>query len=469
MFAAYPNLSQANLDQALNILRHPKIDFGDIYCQKITQQNITLEEQQVKKSAFHTSQGCGIRAVCADKTGFAYSHNWHLDDLLEAAKSAAQIKTFVEGDGKPIVISKNNKNQDLYPSTLQKLSSEQQSTLLHTLDTYARKKEPHIIDFIASIASSFEEILIASTDNVLNTDTRPIFQINVRLIVEKNGKRETGHAGMGGRNNITAVTQEQLFGLVDQAIHEAQINVNAKPAPAKSMTVVLGNGWPGILLHEAVGHGLEADFNRNKSSVFSDKIGQQITSTHCTIIDDGSIVGRRGSLQIDDEGNAGQHNVLIENGILKQYMQDKLNARLMDMPTTGNGRRESFAHLPMPRMTNTYMQQGKYDPQEIIASVDYGLYATNFSGGQVDITNGNFVFSASQAWMIEKGKITHAVKGATLTGNGPNVMQNVSMVANDLKLDPGMGVCGKNGQSVPVGVGQPTIKISQLTVGGTAT
>ncbi|NNC97601.1 MAG: metalloprotease TldD, partial [Gammaproteobacteria bacterium] len=352
---------------------------------------------------------------------------------------------------------------------LDSLSDDDKVALLQKIDQLARAKDSRVQQVNATLAGSYEVVMVNNAAGEWVVDVRPLIRCNVSVIVEQNGRRESGYAGGGGRYSYTDLIDQNLpQEFVDKAVHQALVNLESIPAPAGSMTVVLGNGWPGVLLHEAIGHGLEGDFNRKGSSAFSGRVGEQVASSLCTIVDDGTIQGRRGSLSMDDEGQQTQCTTLIENGILKGYMQDRMNARLMDVAPTGNGRRESYAHLPMPRMTNTYMLAGESDPQEIIESVKDGIYAVNFGGGQVDITSGKFVFSANEAYLIENGKVTAPVKGATLIGNGPDALTRVSMVGNDLELDTGVGVCGKEGQSVPVGVGQPTLKIDGLTVGGTA-
>ena len=382
-----------------------------------------------------------------------------------------KLRMFSHAYGSLSAWQSSHQIQPLYShdDPLSALSAEQKVALLQAADAEARKQDPRVKQVIVSLAGVHEVVLVAANDGTLKADVRPLVRMNVSVIAEHNGRREQGGAGGGGRVSYEYFLQEEhALGYAREAVRQALVNLEAIDAPAGTMPVVLGPGWPGVLLHEAVGHGLEGDFNRKGSSIFSDRIGQQVASKHCTVIDDGTMASRRGSLTIDDEGTPSQHNVLIENGILRGYMQDKLNARLMKMTSTGNARRESYAHMPMPRMTNTYMAPGDYDPAEIIASVDKGIYAVNFGGGQVDITSGKFVFSASEAYLIENGKVTSPVKGATLIGNGPDVMNQVSMVGNDLKLDTGVGVCGKEGQSVPVGVGQPTLRIDRLTVGGTS-
>ncbi len=465
---SFAGINRTDLDHVADALSAQKIDFGDIYLQRATSSSLSLEEQAVKHSAYSSSSGCGIRAVCQDKTGFAYTHNFDVKNMLQAAKKAGEIRKHIQADNLRQPVYSDSARLDLYPAQQEPADAAARAALLHELDAYARAREPRIIDCTVQIVDSHEDICVLDTHGNFATDARPLLRIGINVIVAHHGRRESGHAGIGGRSPFSHIQKQSLTAMVDDAIGEARINLEAHPAPAGSMPVVLGSGWPGILLHEAVGHGLEADFNRKQSSVFSNRVGEQVASKLCTVIDNGTLANRRGSLQVDDEGVPSQETILIENGVLRGYMQDKLSARLMKQAPTGNGRRESFSHLPMPRMTNTYMLGGPHHKDEIIASIDKGLYAVNFLGGQVDITSGNFTFSASQAWLIENGKLTKPVKGATLTGNGPNVMQHVSMVANDLAFDPGIGTCGKNGQSVPVGVGLPTIKIDKVVVGGTA-
>ncbi|HBZ7486943.1 TPA: metalloprotease TldD, partial [Klebsiella pneumoniae] len=449
------------------------IDYGDLYFQSSFHEAWVLEDKIIKNGSYNIDQGVGIRAVSGEKTGFAYADQISLTALQQSASAARSIVR-EQGNGKVQSLHRVN-NTALYAALdpLRAMPREEKIALLHRLDRVARAEDPRVQEVNASLTGVYEEVLVAATDGTLATDIRPLVRLSVSVLVEEDGKREHGGSGGGGRFGY-----EYFLGTEDgeiradhfarEAVRMALVNLSAVAAPAGSMPVVLGAGWPGVLLHEAVGHGLEGDFNRRGASVFSGKIGQQVTSSLCTIVDDGTIGDRRGSLAIDDEGVPGQYNVLIENGILKGYMQDKLNARLMGVDPTGNGRRESYAHLPMPRMTNTYMLAGETSPEEIIASVKNGLYAPNFGGGQVDITSGKFVFSTSEAYLIEYGKITRPVKGATLIGSGIEAMQQVSMVGNDLKLDKGVGVCGKEGQSVPVGVGQPTLKLDSITVGGTA-
>lgn len=467
------DLDEQDLFSVLTQLADRHIDYGDLYFQSSFHEAWVLEDKIIKNGSYNIDQGVGIRAVSGEKTGFAYADQISLTALQQSASAARSIVR-EQGNGKVQSLHSVN-NTALYAALdpLRSMPREEKIALLHRLDRVARAEDPRVQEVNASLTGVYEEVLVAATDGTLATDIRPLVRLSVSVLVEEDGKREHGGSGGGGRFGY-----EYFLGTEDgeiradhfarEAVRMALVNLSAVAAPAGSMPVVLGAGWPGVLLHEAVGHGLEGDFNRRGASVFSGKIGQQVTSSLCTIVDDGTIGDRRGSLAIDDEGVPGQYNVLIENGILKGYMQDKLNARLMGVDPTGNGRRESYAHLPMPRMTNTYMLAGETSPEEIIASVKSGLYAPNFGGGQVDITSGKFVFSTSEAYLIENGKITRPVKGATLIGSGIEAMQQVSMVGNDLKLDKGVGVCGKEGQSVPVGVGQPTLKLDSITVGGTA-
>lgn len=466
-------LDEQDLFSVLTQLADRHIDYGDLYFQNSFHEAWILEDKIIKNGSYNIDQGVGIRAVSGEKTGFAYSDQISLTALQQSASAARSIVR-EQGNGQIQALSRVN-NTVLYAALdpLRSMPREEKIALLHRLDRVARAEDPRVQEVNASLTGVYEEVLIAATDGTLATDIRPLVRLSVSVLVEEDGKREHGGSGGGGRFGYdyflgTEDGEVRADNFAREAVRMALVNLSAVAAPAGSMPVVLGAGWPGVLLHEAVGHGLEGDFNRRNSSVFSGKIGQQVTSTLCTIVDDGTISDRRGSLAIDDEGVPGQYNVLIENGILKGYIQDKLNARLMGVAPTGNGRRESYAHMPMPRMTNTYMLAGESSPEEIIASVKNGLYAPNFGGGQVDITSGKFVFSTSEAYLIENGKITKPVKGATLIGSGIEAMQQVSMVGNDLKLDKGVGVCGKEGQSVPVGVGQPTLKLDSITVGGTA-
>ncbi len=462
-------LSVSDLERLLGDALSTGGDFADLYFQSSRLESWVLENQQVKSGSHSIDRGVGIRINQGEKTGFAYTDALNLKSVSAAVETARSIARS-QADVSAVNLRAHNVHELYTPlDVLHGVDNQAIIDLLNQMDVQARKQDSRVKKVVCSLVSSQEEIMVAATDGVFAADIRPMVKLSIQVIcVDDKGRMEMGYAGGGGRILLQDVFQTGYADqYVAQAIHGALINLQAKEAPAGEMPVVLGAGWPGVLLHEAVGHGLEGDFNRKGSSAFSGKVGQQVTSTACTIVDSGILPNRRGSLNIDDEGTQSQENVLIENGILRGYMQDKLNARLMGVPTTGNGRRESFAHLPMPRMTNTYMLGGEYDPQEIIASVDKGLYAVNFSGGQVDITNGKFVFSASEAYMIENGKVTHPVKGATLIGDGPAAMQQVSMVGNDLDFDQGLGVCGKDGQSIPVGIGQPSLKIDKLTVGGT--
>ena len=463
-------LSENDMARAIGEIFTHKVDYADLYFQYTRSEGWSLEEGIVKTGSFSISQGVGVRAVAGEKTAFAYSDTLSPDALLSSARAVKSIAR--QGAGKTKVRTGDDPRhgQSLYPPVdpLATMSAPEKVGLLERVEKMARARDPHVAQVMASLGMEYDVIMVAGSDGRLAADVRPLVRLSLTVVVERNGRRETGHGGGGGRTGLGYFSDETLTQYVEQAVHEAMINLDAQAAPAGEMTVVLAAGWPGILLHEAVGHGLEGDFNRKGSSVFTGRIGQRVASKGVTVVDDGTIEGRRGSLNIDDEGNPTQRNVLIEDGILRGYMQDTLNSRLMKTAATGNGRRESFAHLPMPRMTNTFMLSGKTPPEEIIASVKKGIYAANFGGGQVDITSGMFVFSTSEAYMIENGRITHPVKGATLIGSGPEAMNRVSMIGNNMKLDSGVGTCGKEGQSVPVGVGMPTIKMEGLTVGGTA-
>jgi TldD protein len=465
-------IGQQELSQTLSSIAKRDVDYADIYFQSCWHESLVLEDSIIKDGSFNIDRGVGIRAVAGEKTGFAYSDQINLDALTQSAKAARGIVQ-QGGEGKVKAFSAQTIPQFYAPiNPLNSLDKKQKIALLEEIDAYIRAKEPLIQEVSASISGVYEQMLVAALDGTYAADIRPLVRLSISVLVQRGDKRERGSAGGGGRYGydyfLTEIQGKSIaLEFADEAIRQALVNLDADAAPAGMMPVVLGSGWPGVLLHEAVGHGLEGDFNRKGSSVFSGKIGEKVTSSVCTIVDDGTMADRRGSLNVDDEGVAGQYNSLIENGVLKGYMQDKLNARLMGVAPTGNGRRESYAHLPMPRMTNTYMLPGEYTPEEIISTVKKGIYAPNFGGGQVDITSGKFVFSASEAYLIEDGKITRPVKGATLIGSGMEAMQQISMVGNDLSLDRGVGVCGKAGQSVPVGVGQPTLKLDALTVGGT--
>lgn len=461
-------LQLAQLEGLLSGLMTPGIDFGELFFESESQESWALEDGLVKEGSYSNDQGCGIRALSGEKTGLAYSSDLSIQALKQAAQAVRGIcRQGQQGAQTPV---KPHSAPLLYPqqNPLTSLSSEQKVELLKRADRLARAKDPRVQEVMVSLSGSYRRILVLASDGTLAADIQPLVRFNVSVLVEQQGRRERGSSGGGLRGDYQFLLDGSLERHVDQAVRMALVNLEAVDAPAGVMPVVLGAGWPGVLLHEAIGHGLEGDFNRKGSSAFSGRIGQKVASEHCTVVDDGTLLNRRGSISIDDEGTPSQNTLLIENGILRGYLQDKLNARLMGMRPTGNGRRESYMQQPLPRMTNTYMLAGDKDPQEIIASVKQGLYACNFGGGQVDITSGRFVFSASEAYLIENGRITHPVKGATLIGNGPEVLNRVSMVGRDLQLDEGVGVCGKEGQSVPVGVGQPTLLLDQLTVGGTA-
>ena len=462
-------INEITLEKILQTLSKRPIDDADLYFQSIYDESWYLEDSAVKSGDFSMEHGVGIRVVSGEKTGYAYCDTIQLDNLERAADAARSIAYGSTSQTHPILSTTQPKLYYSAQNPIDGWTKYEKIALLQSIDQTARAIDSRVIQVNASLSSSYEIILIASLDGQLKADIRPLVSINVSVIVEdKHNKRESARSGGGGRGDYSFFFhQEKALQYAHEAVAEALLNLDAVAAPAGTMPVILGPGWPGVLLHEAVGHGLEADFNRKGLSAFSGRIGQQIAAKGVTVVDNGTLPNRRGSLSMDDEGTPSQCTTLIEDGILVNYMQDKLNARLMNMQPTGNCRRESYAHAPIPRMTNTYMLAGKYTPQEIIASVKKGIYAVNFGGGQVDITSGQFVFSASKAFLIEDGQIKHPIKGVTLIGNGPEIMQKISMVGNDLELDSGIGVCGKAGQSVPVGVGQPTLKIDQLTVGGT--
>lgn len=449
-----------------SIMSH-QIDYADLYFQYSRSESWGLEEGQVKSGNFSIDQGVGVRAVSGEKTAFAYSDDIHLPALRQAADVTRAIAAVGSEQATQAVTRIEAPQLYIPQDPIASLSADAKVNLLERLESFARKADPRISQVMASIAGEYEVVMVARHDGMMAADVRPLVRLSIQVIAEQEGRREQGSAGGGGRFDYSYFTDAVLQDYARKAVHQALTNLDARPAPAGNMTVVLGSGWPGILLHEAIGHGLEGDFNRKGSSAFAGKIGQRVASPGVTVVDDGTISNRRGSLNVDDEGNPTQRNVLIEDGILRGYLQDSLNARLMGVAVTGNARRESYAHIPMPRMTNTYMLNGNMPPEEIIRSVKKGLYAVNFGGGQVDITSGKFVFSTAEAWMIEDGKLTYPVKGATLIGNGPDVLTRVSMIGNDMELDSGVGTCGKEGQSVPVGVGQPTLRIDGLTVGGT--
>jgi TldD protein len=461
-------LEAGKLDRVFGSLLSHRLDYADLYFQYSRSEGWSLEEGIVKSGSFSIDQGVGVRAISGEKTAFAYSDEISLPALEDAAKATRAIAGS-GGSRHPVPARKASGLQLYRPiDPLASLEDAQKVKLLERLENLCRARDPRVIQVMASLAAEYEVVLVVRSDGVLAADVRPLVRMSVQVIAEESGRREQGSSGGGGRTDYSHFTDEMLKEYADRAVDQALINLQSRPAPAGTMTVVLGPGWPGVLLHEAIGHGLEGDFNRKGSSAFSGRIGERVAAKGVTVVDDGTLPGRRGSLSIDDEGNPTRCNTLIEDGVLRGYMQDTLNARLTGVPVTGNGRRESFAHVVMPRMTNTYMLNGDKDPKDIIASVKKGLYAVNFGGGQVDITNGKFVFSASEAFMIENGKVTYPVKGATLIGNGPDALTRVSMIGNDLRLDAGVGTCGKEGQSVPVGVGVPTLRIDGLTVGGTA-
>ena len=508
-------LDVKDLNGAIGRIFEHKVDYADLYFQYTRSEGWSLDEGIVKSGSFSIGQGVGVRAVAGDRSAFAYSDEINAAALMSAADAtrtiagsgrsgrvraagaagtAGQVSGAESGRGvrasalTPAQLSQalsggarangrgDRGRRDAVPPGLlygmadpiASLTAADKVGLLQKIEAYARRKDPRVTQVMAGLAAEHDIVMVMRSDGVLAADVRPLVRVSVQVIVEQNGRREQGHAGGGGRFDLDFFTDRQIRAYVDEAVRQALVNLEARPAPGGVLSVVLGPGWPGVLLHEAVGHGLEGDFNRKKSSVFAGRIGERVAAKGVTVLDDGTIPDRRGSLNIDDEGNPSQCNVLIEDGVLKGYLQDSLNARLMKVPVTGNGRRESFAHLPMPRMTNTFMLGGQDDPGEILASLDRGLYAVNFGGGQVDITNGKFVFSASEAYWVENGKIQYPVKGATIIGNGPDALTRVTMIGNDMALDPGIGICGKDGQSVPVGVGQPTLRIEGLTVGGTA-
>ncbi|MCO4093897.1 MAG: metalloprotease TldD [Acidovorax sp.] len=463
-------LDESHLARALAEIRTHQVDDADLYFQYTRSEGWSLEEGIVKTGSFSIDQGVGVRAVSGEKTAFAYSDDISEASLLDAARTVRSISAAAKAGKARIAPKKIAAGRSLYAGVdpIASMDSTAKVALLERLEQRARAKDPRVAQVMAGLASEYDVVLVARADGTLAADVRPLVRLSVTVIAEQNGRREMGSAGGGGRFGLAYFDDEQMGKYVDEAVNAALVNLESRPAPAGEMTVVLGSGWPGILLHEAIGHGLEGDFNRKGSSAFSGRIGQRVAAKGVTVLDDGTIADRRGSLNVDDEGNASQRNVLIEDGILKGYIQDSLNARLMGVAPTGNGRRESYAHIPMPRMTNTYMLGGDKDPQEIIASIKKGLYASNFGGGQVDITSGKFVFSASEAYWVENGKIQYPVKGATIIGSGPESLKKVTMIGNDMRLDSGVGTCGKEGQSVPVGVGQPTLRIEGLTVGGTA-
>lgn len=468
LILAPAGLEERHIEQALGLVRASAIDAADVYFQFSRDESWSLEDGIVKEGSASIEQGVGVRALAGEKTGFAYSDEILPAALEEAALAARAIAA--SGGNARVPVLRRSTGHVLYPAIDPQgsLSDDDKVRWLERVDRETRRIDPRIVQVMASVSTAFDVVLLADADGTFAADVRPLVRFNVSVIAERDGRREVGFAGMGGRYALAElVAGDRPLALGREAARQALVNLDAIPAPAGAMTVVLGAGWPGILLHEAIGHGLEGDFNRKGTSAFSNRVGERVASEHCTVVDDGTLSSRRGSLNIDDEGTPTRCTTLIENGVLKGYLQDKMNARLMGTQSTGNGRRESFAHMTLPRMTNTYMRPGPHDPREIIASVERGVYAVNFGGGQVDITSGKFVFSASEAYLIENGRIGAPIKGATLIGNGPDVLTRVSMVGNDLKLDDGVGTCGKEGQSVPVGVGQPTLRVDELTVGGT--
>ncbi|MES3010008.1 MAG: metalloprotease TldD [Pseudomonadota bacterium] len=463
-------LNESHIAKALAEIKAHKVDDADLYFQYTRSEGWSLEEGIVKTGSFSIDQGVGVRAVSGEKTAFAYSDDISEASLLDAARTVRTIGASAGNGRIKVPANKIARSRSLYRGMdpIATLDSTSKVALLGKVETLARAKDPRVAQVMAGLAGEYDVVMVARADGTLAADVRPLVRLSVTVIAEQNGRREMGSAGGGGRFGLAYFDDARISQYVDEAVAAALTNLESRPAPAGEMTVVLGPGWPGILLHEAIGHGLEGDFNRKGSSAFSGRIGQRVAAKGVTVLDDGTIADRRGSLNVDDEGNASQRNVLIEDGILKGYIQDSLNARLMGVKPTGNGRRESYAHIPMPRMTNTYMLGGDKTADEIVASIKKGLYATNFGGGQVDITSGKFVFSASEAYWVENGKILYPVKGATIVGNGPESLKKVTMIGNDMALDSGVGTCGKEGQSVPVGVGQPTLRIDGLTVGGTA-
>lgn len=462
-------LEDSHLNSALGSLNRRDVDAADLYFQVSRQESWVLEDGRLKEGNFSVDQGVGVRAVCGDKTGFAYSDELRLPALEHAASAARAIAR--QGQSKAVAVQSSGSVTRLYDDLdpTQSITDDEKTSLLARIDAATRALDPRVEQVIVSLSSNQDLVLVAAADGTLAADIRPLVRLNVSVIMVDGERREQGYSGGGARAGLAYFLEDDRgMDYAREAVRQATVQLGAEPAPAGTMPLVLGPGWPGILLHEAVGHGLEGDFNRKGVSAFSGRVGEMVASPLVTVVDDGTIPGRRGSLAVDDEGTPGQYNVLIEGGRLKGYMQDRMNARLMGVAPTGNGRRESFAHVPMPRMTNTYMLAGPHDPEEIMASVDKGIYAPSFGGGQVDITSGKFVFSASEAYLIENGKPTRPVRGAMIIGDGPDVLGKISMVGNDLKLDTGVGTCGKEGQSVPVGVGQPTLRIDEITVGGTA-
>jgi TldD protein len=462
------DLAAPQLAQVFAAIMTHDVDYADLYFQYLRTEGWSLEEGIVKSGSFNIDQGVGVRAISGEKTAFAYSDEISLPALKDAAGATRAIARLGGRSRLPAVRKRAGRRLYEPIDPLASLGDIEKVKLLEKLERLCRARDPRVVQVMATLAAVYEVVLVARSDGVMGADVRPLVRLSLQVIAEQNGRREQGGWGGGGRFDYSYFTDAMIEDYAAKAVDMALLNLESRPAPAGTMKVVLGPGWPGVLLHEAVGHGLEGDFNRKGSSAFTGRIGERVASRGVTVVDDGTLPSRRGSLNVDDEGNPTQCTTLIENGVLRGYIQDSLNARLMKMPLTGNGRRESYAHVVMPRMTNTYMLAGDKDPREIIASVNRGIYAVNFGGGQVDITSGKFVFSMSEAYMIEHGKVTYPLKGATLIGNGPDALTRVTMIGNDLALDAGVGTCGKEGQSVPVGVGQPTLRIDGLTVGGTA-
>jgi len=467
---AHFGLTEREIQQALGKVKVRDVDYADLYFESDVSESVSMEEGIVKRAVKSVSQGVGVRATAGEKTGFAYSDELTSRDLEIAADTARYIANSPHGNHPLPVTHRAAKARDLYPVKTEELdvATSERVELLNLIDAEARRYDPRIKNVMASFTTEHKRIIVATTDGLMVNDIQPLSRLNVTCIAEDGGNRQVGTFGGGGRIGFSFYREQDRYRrYAQEAARQAILNLSAIDAPAGVMPIVLAGGWPGILLHEAIGHGLEADFNRKKTSAFSDLIGKRVASDVCTIVDDGTLPFRRGSLNMDDEGTPTSRTVLIERGILRGYITDRLNATLMGIPLTGNGRRENFQSIPLPRMTNTFMLAGESDPEDILRTVKKGLYAVSFGGGQVDITNGKFVFSASEAYLIEDGKLTRPVKGATLIGNGPEILTRVSMVGHDLKLAEGIGTCGKDGQSVPVGVGMPTIKIDEITVGGT--
>ncbi|UOO82333.1 metalloprotease TldD [Uruburuella testudinis] len=461
------HLSPELLAQTLSLIGRRQVDYADIYCQRTAFESWHLEEGIVKSGSFQIDQGVGVRAVAGEKTAFAYADSLHPDSIKRSAEAVRVIAAAGQSAEAKVAVPHYGKNVHAVANPIASLDSAAKVALLNKVEALAKAADPRIVQVMAGLTCEYDLVYIARLDGKHSADIRPLVRLSVSVIAKQGDRREQGGAGGGGRFDLAYFDEKRLTEYVQTAVKQALTNLESRPAPAGAMTVVLGNGWPGVLLHEAVGHGLEGDFNRKETSAFSGRIGERVAAKGVTVVDQGDIEHRRGSLNIDDEGNDTRRTVLIEDGILTGYLQDETNARLMGTAPTGNGRRESYSSAPMPRMTNTFMENGSHDPEEIIASIDKGLYAVNFGGGQVDITSGKFVFSASEAWWVENGKLQYPVKGATIIGNGPEVLKHVSMIGNDTALDTGVGVCGKDGQSVPVGVGQPTLRIDAgLTVGG---